>query len=785
MQQKILNLMEELPAGLPVPTDIHLSFKPFLDHIRYRLQNGESIKKEIFELILQKFDAHPELEGNIEVEKLQNYKPLLDLLYITLSNIIEDETKVYWGLCIPMSAVMFYGSDPFYEMLGEANQQNCSLAPDHTEIETFIKNKTAHFYSFILERFYNISYSGPGNFVRSMVDPETGIRKHFRLNLNTDFVEVTCNRDLPEIGLEKLRENIADEYAFTRLQDTLPPEIFSFSGFTIMTLTDVTAEFALNTIRETIVTNKVETSFAGVFPEVQQSLRELLGSNEINFNILPIFNVNGKPIEDIDVFSHSVLLSGLKEKNNGVEKCLALINNFIENPRLIFFAHLDKDHPSQKEIDEVLQQEGVQSYVLYPVFYNNKMIGALEIYSRQKDIIDEKRLSLLEPAKQMLAQLVQNSISAFNEEIEKVIKEKFTNLQPSVQWKFNEAAWHYLSQKKQKKKNVEPEEIIFDGVFPLYGAVDVKNSTIERNAALFKDLKIQFTVLISVLKKLRAHSGFGLLDEKIYTAQNWADTIEAGSSVFNQQVKLNDFLENDIMSFLQQFTYDDPRLQAITGEYFAAVNEKDGAAFANRRHLESSMETVISAVNNYFQYFKEEIQQAYPSYFEKFRTDGVEYDIYIGQSITADKAYNNIYLKNLRLMQLQSMAAITKLTHELLPSLSTKVETTQLIFIHSQSIDIRFRRDEKRFDVEGAYNIRYHIIKKRIDKVTLKSSRERLTQPGKIALVYFNQKEADEYIGYIKFLQGQNILLNDLEELELEELQGVAGLKAMRIGVVL
>ncbi len=47
---------------------------------------------------------------------------------------------------------------------------------------------------------------------------------------------------------------------------------------------------------------------------------------------------------------------------------------------------------------------------------------------------------------------------------------------------------------------------------------------------------------------------------------------------------------------------------------------------------------------------KGEIQQAYPSYFEKFRTDGVEYDIYIGQSIAPDKPFSDIYLKNLRLI---------------------------------------------------------------------------------------------------------------------------------------
>jgi hypothetical protein len=67
--------------------------------------------------------------------------------------------------------------------------------------------------------------------------------------------------------------------------------------------------------------------------------------------------------------------------------------------------------------------------------------------------------------------------------------------------------------------------------------------------------------------------------------------------------------------------------------------------------------------------------------------------------------------------------------------------------------------------------------------VNIRNSRERLTQPGKIALIYFNQKDADEYISYIHHLQEKKILNDDLEYLELEELQGISGLKALRVGV--
>jgi hypothetical protein len=86
--------------------------------------------------------------------------------------------------------------------------------------------------------------------------------------------------------------------------------------------------------------------------------------------------------------------------------------------------------------------------------------------------------------------------------------------------------------------------------------------------------------------------------------------------------------------------------------------------------------------------------------------------------------------------------------------------------------------------VEGAYNIRYEMIKKRIDKVHIRHTEERLTQPDKIALIYFNDKDVEDYLPYIHYLQGEKVLDSEVETLELEDLQGLTGLKALRVTVL-
>ena len=66
---------------------------------------------------------------------------------------------------------------------------------------------------------------------------------------------------------------------------------------------------------------------------------------------------------------------------------------------------------------------------------------------------------------------------------------------------------------------------------------------------------------------------------------------------------------------------------------------------------------------------------------------------------------------------------------------AVSLDATHLILVNHAPLSIRFRFDEKRFDVDGAYNIRYELVKKRIDKARIRStggtslSRNTVTDP--------------------------------------------------------
>jgi len=59
-----------------------------------------------------------------------------------------------------------------------------------------------------------------------------------------------------------------------------------------------------------------------------------------------------------------------------------------------------------------------------------------------------------------------------------------------------------------------------------------------------------------------------------------------------------------------------------------------------------------------------------------------------------------------------------------------------------------------------------------------------LSQAGKVSIVYLLEKDKIEYLDYLNFLIKKGYIAPNIEELELEKLQGADGLKALRVTVI-
>jgi len=756
--------------------DLRLSIDEFIEHFKKLTQEKNNSKHEIFAFILAKFLNARKTYGPLTEKNLTDYGETLFYIYNLLVPPLVDEHENLWAIAYPLGKKIIYGTEAFYSRLQQQFDDEAANAVSDKKKDL----QEQSIYSLILERFYEIPSFENEAIEFSCKDGSSDLPKYFAINIDNKFIEITPKGELPPLDYRKLRKENVQQFDWKIIRETLPLSQFIFKGFSIITVNDITSDKVIENIRNIVIKN-ADDDIEHSFDVLQESLQILTGNQHIKFGLSPILQLNNKPILDQVYLHGSILPDLLKRKTKNCEEA-NISETYLLNPQVIIYnIGIEIGDNNFKFIND-LSDLGVTSYVCIPLYYNNSVTGLLEVYTNDGHVFNKTALAKLRKITPLLAQLLYDQANSLHAKIESVIKDKFTSLQPAVQWKFNQVAYEYLKKIAPEKPKPIIENIQFKNVYPLYGAIDIKNSTIERNRALIADYKTQLNLLKNVLQAIKSTYSIAILDEMEFNCNKWLVELD-NSPIDSVQIKVRAFMEKDAWMLLQHFKNSNPLLAEDIENYEKELLSETGLTYKNRRTLELSIHTINAAINGYLELLNDEIQHSYPCYFEKFRTDGVEYDIYIGQSITPNKPFDLLYLKNVRLWQLSSMAAIAKITHKLFNQIETPLETTQLIFINSSDIDISFRVDERRFDVEGAYNIRYHIIKKRIDKVHLKDSFERLTQPGKIALVYSDPKEVTEYLGYISYLQDKDILLDDLEKLELEELQGVNGLKAIRIGV--
>jgi hypothetical protein len=326
------------------------------------------------------------------------------------------------------------------------------------------------------------------------------------------------------------------------------------------------------------------------------------------------------------------------------------------------------------------------------------------------------------------------------------------------------------------------EPIVFRDVYPLYAISDIRGSSTHRAWAIQADLLTQLGLARDVLRAAHDARALPILDQLTHRIDGHVAEIEV-TLRSGDELGVMSFLKADVEPLFDHLqTFGDGVRERIDA-YRAKVDPGIGLVYARRREFDESVTVINEAVSSYIDLEEQAAQGMFSHYFEKQKTDGVDYTIYVGGALREDGGFDPLYLKNMRLWQLMVACGVALRVERLKDRLPVRLDITNLILIQHAPLSIRFRFDEKRFDVDGAYNVRYEIIKKRIDKAIIRGTTERLTQPGKIALVYSHGSEAAEWREYIEYLQRLGYLTSDVEELELDELQGAQGLRALRVTV--
>lgn len=761
--------------------DSKISFLPFVNYLKDKLNGSSPTTSKIYNYLIERLEAEPALlQPGEDINLLNENQDLLELLGTALYPAVSEQGKNIFAMAVPYQFTFFNYSTPFRKLFVDKTEQHF-LLPADASAEYMKQVKCFLIYEHVLEKFYDIKLNGSSDFIYPVIDTDTGMRRYYKLRYDRRFIDIHLKGELPIIQDCSVCLNTFRIMDLEQQLIKMPLDLFAAEGFAVWMAEDVTTQESLDAIKKILL--RKESCDTGIINDLKKCVHALVSLNEVEVGLTPLIKLNGRFVLDESCVQHGLM--GKKWKLTDKQSIAAYqmyIDLLTEHPEPLPISILDEQMFEIAPILKGLWMEGVRSYISYPIQDNDGLLGVLELASPIPNYLDLEVMRRIEPAMPLLSLALLKNKDTFNDRIEKLIKEKFTALQPCVEWKFAEVVWEFMHNNDNGCPQTVTGNVAFDQVYPLYGAIDIRNSSSERSHAIQKDLKANLDLVDATLDKVQLQVQLPLLEGLKFKNLNFRQSIDRGLPA-EEELRIYEFFEKEVTPVFRRLQKFNAQTQATIEAYFSQVNDCGGYLYLFRNEYEATMEAINNTVLRYVEQEEEVLQQSYPHYFEKYKTDGVEYTIYIGQSISPDNPFDLLYLKNIRLWQLKSMAEIAGLTHRLLPLLQVPLQTTQLILIHSQPICISFRKEERRFDVEGSYNIRYEVMKKRLDKVHIRGTTERLTQPGKIAMVYSNPKEAEEYQEYTLFLQSKNLLMPGIEYLELEELQGVVGLKALRVNI--
>ncbi len=748
--------------------------------LQYLIKDIERINKDpehpmqsMAKDVLAQLESAPELKKNdLSREDLDKNEALVKRLMAFTFNPLTD--KVDYGSAwkpFDMQSGPIYSTSAFEKVLGGDHRQ-VELAKDITDNQKLV-HILYQAYFIILEKFFQLNIPIDLPFALKRTDTKDNSIRYFNTRFNTEYLRVKVKGKLKELDADSLKMLFDNDHDLDLWNEIIPLDKFEFHGLLILNYNDVTRDFVISDLKSDLLRKETILSKDG-FLKIKSKIRTLINNPHAEFGMAANYGfetaINQNfiwntiiPREELDCHDYqgTVYEKAFKER------------------RIVITADFEKEE--KNDVVDAFLERGIRSHAIVPLVLDDEIMGMLEFGCKMPGAITMIQIKLLHDLFPVFALAMKRSKEDWDDMVRSVIQEQFTAIHPTVEWRFRQEA-ALLINEDQVHDSSSMNNIVFPDVVPIYGASDIRGSSIERNLAIREDLKTQLVAASSILEANEYLNDVPLLSDLRFKISKHLTTVEAGLRA-GDEVVIIEFLKNEIDPVFSLLKGRYPDMVDAVDAYFKMLDPELGVLYNKRKDFEESLTMINDQVSDVIEKEQVRAQAVFPHYFEKYRTDGVEYNGYIGQSLVNNLEYSDIYLKNIRLWQLLVKVRVARTVRDLQPDLKTRLDITQLILVHSNPLSIAFRQDEKKFDVAGAYNIRYEITKKRIDKALIKGTNERITQVGKIAIIYSHADEIAEYKHYVEYLQAQGFITDKVEELELEDLKGASGLRALRIEV--
>lgn len=769
----------DINDNIDSPLIIKVSFNKLLNQYQKLVETDDDFIAANARRVIEIADKNPVLrEGFSDLNLFKTYeKEIEGILQDAFSPVLtHNEIKT---ASVPFQDIIFNSSARFQSILktaGEGFELQIKNMPDD---QRYIIACT------IILNFcygYNLNFKRP--FFYEIPDAN-GITRFYKILYNADFVEIIPRENAPKITYEDYEELLDNFENIALWKEKFPPSSYEFKGFVISNIFDVTDDQSISNIKSSLIAEdkRKDESFMQGFYEI---FRSLFGFKNIEVGFSIYNHEEGTFDRVYGAGMNSFLLN--KEERVPCEDALCKwsYDRLLKQNTYFSISDVEKIYNrsnGKAPHVKVLHEQGYKSAIFAPIANDDGLMGILEIVSKEPKVLNSINANKLIDVMPYIVSAVERSKNEEENLIEAIIQKECTSIHPSVHWKFVQEARNYIKKQYETGESPTFKKIAFDNVYPLFGQIDVKGSSNARNEATQKDLSLQLSLAEKILNKTLQKKSLLILEQIKFQVNKYCSDLKSNFKVDSEHA-ITVFLRDEVKPVFELIAQTEPELKEDIEDYFNKIDEDLNVIYFYRKHYDDTVKLINTNMSSLLDEKQLEAQEMYPHFFERFKTDGVEHNMYIGESITKHDSFNMIYLYNLRLWQLQVMCEMENSYYQNQHEYPISLDVASMVLVFNQPLSIRFRMDEKRFDVDGTYNARYEVVKKRVDKAFIKGTEERITEKGKLTIVYSQKEDEDEYKRYISFLQSKNILNKDLEVLELEDLQGITGLKALRVSIL-
>ncbi|NJL13017.1 MAG: GAF domain-containing protein [Microscillaceae bacterium] len=692
-----------------------LSLAPLLHHLEKKLKEYPETDLVTYRKFMAEVREIPALWQPIyDLSLLETHKERIKIIINSLFPVVDLDYEARAAV-FPLQFKALFSSPGMNKILDidSLYRQVGQILP-----EDIFYQKVVYAYIQILQKIYGAAFTAMEPIVITLPEPETQLERHYQVNLDMSFMEIRHRKGWPDLHpetIQHLRDNVFD---LQLLFEALPPQEIEFVGFALMHLFDITDQKAFSDLKDILLEREVLHNLE-LYERLQQKIRAIFHRPDLRVGIsLYDYRQNAITSSDFALW-HSML-----HQNGAVFSCSefkgCIYDQALHKLHPIVIPDLLKlPHPT--EVEKALIAQGVRSLLIVSLVYDEKILGVLEICAPEPNVMDYFAIERLENIVPLFSLAVHRGLEDMENRIEAIIQKEFTAIHPTVAWKFREVAAK-LKTLREKGQDTETEPIVFEEVYPLFGQSDVRGSSTLRNESIQADLIHQLSLINHIIRTAQSQRYLPILEELDFRVHQHITEIEKGLNA-GDEINVLEFIKKEVEPLFNLLQASGTATRTAIQEYWEAVDGELGFVYQKRKAFEQSLTRLNEAISTFLDKKEAEAQAMFPHYFEKYKTDGVEHNIYIGNSLVQAQNFELIYLKNLRLWQLQTMAEIARLSEKLKADLEVPLDATHLILVHSAPLAIRFRQEEKQFDVDGAYNIRYEIVKSELIKPISKARR--------------------------------------------------------------